>query len=174
MITRGVQPVFVWVSAVVAIALLLLPDIAWGEDGFHVEKVKGGYDTPVISGSEFKVHQIDRPQPPRVVPPAVNEVQLVPPPSDAMALFDGSSLDQFAPNEWKLKDGILVAGKGNLTTKDAFGDCQLHVEWRAPSPPRGGPMSLGNSGIFFMQRYELQIFDSYTCKIYADGSAGSV
>ncbi len=145
---------------------------SFAEEGFHQHKSPGYTDTPKISGSEFAVHQPDRPQPPRVIPADFD--RSTPPPSDAVILFNGSSLDKFQPTEWKVIDGVVRAGEGGLSTRDAFGDCQLHVEWRTPNPPQGGPMSMGNSGVFLMGKYELQIFDSYSCEIYADGSAASI
>ena len=118
------------------------------------------------------MHQPDRPSPARVVPAPYTGS--APVPSDAEVLFDGTGLEHFGNTEWTLQDGVVIAGKGGLSTKNAYGDMHLHVEWRAPNPPRGGPMSMGNSGIFIMGKYELQIFDSYTCEIYADGSAAAV
>ena len=134
-----------------------------------------GYtDTPLIPGSEFRVHQQDRPQPPRVIPPETDGSPGWAPPSDAIVLFDGTSLEHFEENTWPIAGGIIVANHGNLQTKEAYGDCQLHIEWRAPNPPEGEPVNMGNSGIFFMGLYELQIYDSYSSKIYADGSAAAM
>ncbi|MEO0796836.1 MAG: DUF1080 domain-containing protein [Verrucomicrobiota bacterium] len=147
---------------------------AIADEGFHIFECMGNYDTPLIPGSEYRVHDKDRPQPPYVTPPAASESAPVSAPSDAIVLFDGSSMDQFGETEWKIVDGVLVAGKGNIVTCKPFGDCQLHVEWRAPNPPSGNSCSMGNSGLKFMYQYELQIFDSYSCKIYADGSAAAI
>ena len=153
--------------------VIIVSSTASAQDGFHVYEYEGYTDTPLIPGSTFKVHQRDRPQPPRVeVPPAAPEP--VKPPSDAIVLFDGSSADSFTGAEWELRDGALVAGDGNLQTRDAFGDCQLHVEWRAPDPPSGAPVNMGNSGVFMMGVYEIQVYDSYSSKIYADGSAAAI
>lgn len=153
--------------------LLCVPSFANAEDGFFEFEFRGYTDTELIPGTTFRVHQHDRPQPPRVtVPPAAEEPAS--PPSDAVVLFDGSTLDHFHGAEWEVRDGVLVAGEGNLQTNKAFGDCQLHVEWRAPNPPTGEPVNMGNSGILMMQRYEIQIYDSYSSKIYADGSAAAI
>ncbi len=154
-------------------ALLCAPSFACAEDGFHEFESEGYTDTELIPGSTFRVHQRDRPQPPRVTAPPAPE-EPASPPSDAIVLFDGSTLDQFQEAEWEVRDGVLAASDGNLQTNEAFGDCQLHVEWRAPNPPTGEPVNMGNSGIFMMQRYEIQIYDSYSSKIYADGSAAAV
>lgn len=104
------------------------------------------------------------------------------PPSDALVLFNGKDTRHWekesggAPG-WKIaKDGALtvVKGLGNLATKEAFGDCQLHIEWREPAAIAGASQTRGNSGIFFMGRYELQVLDSYNNPTYVNGQAGSI
>jgi hypothetical protein len=85
--------------------------------------------------------------------------------------MDGSA------TKWVVKDGALecVPGGGYVRTLQSFGDCQLHIEWAAPTPPEGSSQGRGNSGVFFgVNRYEIQVLDSYENKTYADGSAGSV
>lgn len=157
------------------IAFCIVSNISLKEEGWFIYEYPGYEDTPLIPGSEFRVHQHDRPQPPRVIPSEVDEsMRYSLPPSDAIVLFDGTSLDKFEETTWQVVDGILIAGEGNLYTKEAYGSCQLHVEWRTPNPPGGEPANMGNSGIFFMGLYELQIYDSYSCKIYPDGSAGAL
>ena len=149
--------------------------IANGEEEGRFKYEYPGYDnTPLIAGSEFKVHQKDRPQPPRVIPSKSTGEKGSAAPSDATVLFDGSSVECFQKTSWKIMEGAIVAGHGDLVTKTAYGDCQLHIEWRAPDPPSGNPGNMGNSGIFFMGQYELQIYDSFSSKIYADGSAAAV
>lgn len=144
------------------------------EAGWFTYEFPGYADTPLIPGSAFRVHQQDRPQPPRVVPPETDVSPGAAPPSDAIVLFNGASLEQFEEASWEIADGILIAGDGNLFTKESYGDCQLHVEWRTPNPPEDEPVNMGNSGIFFMGLYEVQIYDSYSSKIYADGSAAAL
>jgi hypothetical protein len=65
-------------------------------------------------------------------------------------------------------------GSGNIQTKKGFGDCQLHIEWRTPDTAKGEGQERGNSGIFFMGRYELQVLDSYHNRTYSNGQAGSI
>jgi len=144
------------------------------EAGWFKYEFPGYADTPLLPGSEFRVHQQDRPQPPRVIPSETDASVGCVPPSDAIALFNGASFEQFEEPSWKVVDGILIAGDGNLYTKENFGDCQLHIEWCTPNPPEGEPVNMGNSGIFFMGLYEVQIYDSYSSKIYADGSAAAI
>ena len=97
------------------------------------------------------------------------------PPSDATVLFGGEDTSAWkGADEWKVQDGTLVCGKGVITTKEHFGDCQLHIEWSAPTPPKGNGQGRGNSGVFMMGTYEIQVLDSYDNETYHDGQAGSV
>ena len=109
-------------------------------------------------------------------PPVVDPGGPDAPPSDASVLFDGSDLSAWQGGEnWTVKDGVASpAGKGGITTRQAFGDVQLHVEWAAPEEVEGSGQGRGNSGIYFMGRYEVQILDSYENDTYFDGQAGSI
>ena len=156
------------------ITLLVWMNIYAEEKGYHQYELVGFTNTPFLPGGEFRVHQKDRPLPPRVIPPEAPAVISSSAPSDAEMLFDGKNLDQFQPSQWQVKAGSVVAGKGNLVTKKAYGNCQLHICWRVPDPPTGSPANMGNSGILFMGLYELQVYDSYSSKIYADGGAASI
>jgi len=144
------------------------------EEGFHQYELPGYTDTPLLPGGEFRVHQKDRPLPQRVIPPDLNAAAESSAPSDATVLFDDKNLDHFQPTSWPVKEGVLIADKGNLLTKSAYGDCQFHVDWRSPNSAQGSPSNMGNSGILFMGLYELQIYDSFSSKIYADGSAAAI
>jgi hypothetical protein len=104
-------------------------------------------------------------------------------PSDAIVLFDGKSLDAWEsvakpgePAPWKVGDGIFetVGKAGDIRTKQRFGDIQLHVEWHSPTVVKGDSQGRGNSGIFFMCLYELQVLDSYNNKTYVNGQAGAI
>jgi hypothetical protein len=141
---------------------------------------KPGYkDTPMLPGGQWHVHDSDRPAP-TVVAPATRPGGA---PSDAIVLFDGRSMDAWhgerAP--WKLANGVMTVpsraesgGENNLVSKQSFGDVQLHLEFRSPSPPTKSSQDRGNSGIWFMQRYEVQILDGYQNPTYADGTVGAV
>ncbi|MCC9599131.1 DUF1080 domain-containing protein [Stieleria sp. JC731] len=97
------------------------------------------------------------------------------PPSDAVVLFGGEDLSQWnGADNWTVKDGAMVAGKGTLVSKEKFGDCQVHIEWTAPNPPVGSGQGRGNSGLFLNDRYEIQILDSYQNDTYFDGQAGAI
>ena len=107
----------------------------------------------------------------------------VPPPSDAIVLFDGTSLAEWqsadpagGPANWLVQDGYMevVAGTGNIMSRRAFGSVQLHIEWRAPLPAHGEGQDRGNSGVFLMSHYEIQVLDSYHNDTYADGQAAAI
>jgi hypothetical protein len=109
----------------------------------------------------------------------------VPPPSDAIVLFDGTSLANWhhgdsvmTPARWKVANGYMevVAGTGAIHTVRPFGDVQLHVEFATPPNPPASHKSQerGNSGVFLMSRYEVQVLDSYDNKTYPDGQAGAI
>ena len=136
--------------------------------------------TPAPSGAQqWPVHSLDRPRPPVVDPgPERPPVQ---PPSDAIVLFDGKSLSQWqsqdgSPAKWVVRDGYVevAPGAGPILTRRGFGDVQLHIEWATPTPPRGEGQERGNSGVFLMGYYEIQVLDSYQNITYADGQAGAV
>ena len=102
------------------------------------------------------------------------------PPSDAIVLFDGKDLSRWqgqngAPARWIVRDGYVevVPGAGEITTRDTFGDVQLHIEWATPAVAKGEGQERGNSGVF-LGPYEIQILDSYDNKTYFHGQAGSV
>jgi hypothetical protein len=116
-----------------------------------------------------------QPVPPAIAAPAGGV------PSDATVLFDGTSLAAWAPDEsgsagWKIEDGamVVVPHAGGIHTREAFGDVQLHLEWREPPDVAGESQARGNSGVFFMGLYELQVLDSYKNKTYVNGQAGSI
>ena len=102
-------------------------------------------------------------------------------PSDAIVLFNGSNLSSFAGEggkkvEWSVDGGAMTVkpGSGPIFTKQEFGDCQLHIEWRTPSVVKGEGQGRGNSGIFLMGKYELQVLDNYNNVTYSNGQAGSI
>ena len=124
-------------------------------------------------------HDIRRPKAPVVAP--VDSIAPIPAPKDAVILFDGANLDAWRSPDggsarWKVTDGYLevAPGTGAIETKAKFGDAQLHVEWASPNPAVGTGQDRGNSGIFLMGEYELQVLDSYHADTYADGQAGAI
>lgn len=120
--------------------------------------------------------EVWEPEPPVVTPGQQNAA-----PSDAIVLFDGSDSDAWTnmkgdPVGWKIEENelIMVKGTGPIKTKQGFGDCQLHIEWAAPSDVKGNGQGRGNSGVFLMQQYEVQVLDSYNNRTYSNGQAASV
>jgi hypothetical protein len=132
--------------------------------------------------TQWKPHDMARPAPTVVDPGTASTQDVVGrAPSDAIVLFDGKDLSAWAqkdgtPAKWKAGEGYFetVPKTGYIYTKKAFGDCQLHVEFATPSPAVGHGQDRGNSGVFLMGLYEIQVLDSYGNATYADGSAAAV
>src|SRR5882762_8238949 len=129
--------------------------------------------------AKWKIHDLDRPVP-SVITPGPASTQEAPgrPSSDAIVLFEGKDLSRWAHKDgsaakWKVENGYaeVVAKTGYIYTRDSFGDCQLHVEFAEPVPPKGESQERGNSGVFLMGLYEIQVLDTYENKTYADGQA---
>lgn len=103
------------------------------------------------------------------------------PPSDALVLYGGAEdLDNWihveqGPAKWKAEDVLtVVPHAGGIKTKQEFGDIQLHIEWRAPEVIVGEGQGRGNSGVYLMGKYEVQVLDSYENETYYNGQAGSI
>ena len=114
-------------------------------------------------------------------PSIVTPAGLLGPPSDAIVLFDGTDLSAWSDANggdagWSIRGGAMtvVSGSGGVQTRQGFGDVQLHIEWRTPGEVVSEGQGRGNSGIFFMERYELQVLDSYNNRTYSNGQAGSI
>ena len=132
-----------------------LPDCLAGGDG------PGGLAGEYLSGINWPL--------PKVVDPGPAGG----PPADAIVLFDGKDLSKWENGEdWLVQDGAAVAQKHDIHTKQAFGDCQLHVEWAEPEKIEGAGQGRGNSGVFLMGIYEVQVLDSYQNDTYPDGQCG--
>jgi hypothetical protein len=126
--------------------------------------------------SAWIAHDMNQPRPPVVTPGEVSSD----PPSHAVVLFDGTDLSEWVseegePAEWIVKDGyIQVNETGYIRTRRDFGSCHLHVEWATPAGVKGRGQGRGNSGIFFMSNYEVQVLDSYNNDTYPDGQAAAI
>lgn len=159
--TRTITPVFAALSLVAALSAMAGEATAQQPSG-------------------WKQHEVNRPQPPVVTPPP--QSLPAPPPADAVVLFDGRDLSAWrssrggGPAEWTVANGhfVVAPGKGPIRTREAFGDVQLHVEWASPNPPTGTSQGRGNSGVFLMGRYEIQVLDNYQAQTYPDGQAGAI
>ncbi len=112
-------------------------------------------------------------------------------PSDAVVLFDGKDLSKWKSRDgseakWKVENGLftVVKGTGDITTRDKFGDYQLHIEWKVPEDIQGESQSRGNSGVFLQDMsddlkkpgywYEVQVLDNYNNPTYVNGQTGSI
>ena len=134
---------------------------------------------PRMPGSPYNVDDIRRPQPPHV---DTGTACAAKPPADADVLFDGHDLSKWTGDhvgEWTVHDGVVTTGAriyNFLKTKQSYGDAQIHVEFREPEQPTPpiNPQGYGNSGVFPMGLYEVQILDSYKTDTYPDGMVGSI
>ncbi len=146
----------------------------------------GFYGDPPDVTHPWAIHDMNRPQPARVEPGSFGtQDQPGKPPSDAVILFGGqpeeiskwqADKQPAEPTKWEVKDGALqcVPGSGYVRTKEEFGDCQLHIEWSAPSKVEGNSQGRGNSGVFLMGQVEVQVLDNYNNPTYPDGFASSI
>jgi hypothetical protein len=146
-----------------------------GEDQPKPKKNLGYQDTPLVPGTQWHVHDGLRPQP-TVITPGTSSTQDQPgkPPSDAIVLFDGTDLSKWKNQNWKVENGYMEAAKGDQESKEVFGDIQLHIEWTSPVPPKGEGQGRGNSGVFLMGRYEIQVLDCFENQTYPDGQASAI
>jgi hypothetical protein len=163
----------------IAVCTCVLAHQAAAVSGAELVKAKDGSgvygykDTPKLPWCGYLVHDPDRPAPKRIQAPSA-PAQPLAPPSDAIVLFDGKDLSKWGPTGGKLVDGCLESTGGNLATKDSFGNCQIHLEWMAPANFQGPWYNQGNNGVFLLGLYEIQIFDSWTEKLYPDGQAAAI
>lgn len=172
-----------WIAAVVITAAFAVVGVTWQSFAQNPSKKNVGYsDTPMQPNGKWRVHDGSRSQP-IVITPGTFSTPDVPgkPPSDAIVLFDGKDLSKWRTEKgdapgWKVENGYMMVmpKAGDIFTKDEFGDCQLHIEWSAPNPPKGESQGRGNSGVFFMTNFELQVLDSYQNMTYPDGQAAAL
>ncbi len=158
-----------------ALLLLVIPIVSLALD----DGPRPGYrDTPIIPGQKWKVHDSERPYPVVVDPGA--GIFSNSRPDDAVVLLDASAeLSAWSSGgkepRWGVVDGTMEArpGSGDISTRDSFGDIQLHLEFRTPPEVKGNSQGRGNSGVFLMERYEIQVLDSYQNPTYPDGQCAA-
>jgi len=174
--------IFSMASLCPLICPLIAQEKAQKKKAGHPAHPTGYTDTPFLPGGKWRVHDDARPRPVVVTPgkTATNA------PSDAIVLFDGTDLSEWvmekdnAPADWIVKDGYMeVPPKGKtvggfIRTKREFQNFQLHIEWATPAKVEGNSQGRGNSGVFLLGEYELQVLDSYHNKSYADGQASAL
>jgi len=141
------------------------------------QQPKLGYDdTPMQPNGRWHIHDGTRPQP-RVVDPGASGGA---PPSDAIVLFGSNgdlsawTMDDGSPATWKVRDGAFESGKGYVRTKREFTNFQLHIEWATPSRVEGDGQARGNSGVYLLGKFEVQVLDSYDNPTYPDGQAAAL
>ena len=144
----------------------------------HKDRTLGYDDTDFLPGGKWRVHDVNRPRP-QVIDAAPNR-----PPSDAIVLFDGKDLSKWVTirngketePKWIVRDGYteIVDGADSISTREKFGNMQLHLEWATPAKIEHKSQDRGNSGIMLMGRYEVQVLDSYNNPTYADGQAAAI
>ncbi len=130
----------------------------------------------------WKNHDVKRPERPIITPAVVStQDRAGEAPSDAVVLFDGTDLsnwvdEQGQPSKWIVKNDYMecVKGSGFIYSKQGFGSCQLHIEFCTPTPAIGASQGRGNSGVFLMNLYEVQVLDSYENKTYSDGQCAAI
>jgi hypothetical protein len=162
-------------SAHIAIVVVWLAATAAGQ------QAPVGYDdTPMQPNGKWHIHDGKRPQPAIVTPGPAN-VSPVPAPGDAIVLVGaGGDLSAWqmmtdgSPVTWAMKNGVLETGKGIIRTKAQFTDFQLHVEFATPSEVKGDSQGRGNSGVFLLGKFEIQVLDSYRNPTYPDGQAAAM
>jgi hypothetical protein len=133
-----------------------------------------------VDGQKWMVHDMNRPVPPVVTP---GEATCGSAPSDAIVLFDGNDASKWEGVKnpkgsfpWTVGNGYLetVKDAGYIRSKQKFGSCQLHIEFATPEKVVGSSQGRGNSGIFLMETYEVQVLDNYNNRTYADGMCGAL
>ncbi len=145
------------------------------------QKSLGYDDTPFLPGNKWRVHDGSRPQPTVIDPgTASTQQEAGRPPADAKILFDGTDLSQWEGKEgaanWKIENGYMevTPKSGNIKTKEKFGSCHLHVEFASPEVVKGDGQGRGNSGVFLLSLYEVQVLDCYQNPTYPDGTSGAL
>lgn len=135
-------------------------------------------NTNFAQAQQWRAHDLTRPKPAIVTP---GQAAMPTPPSDAVILFDGKDLSQWSnmkgePSTWKVENGYMETSKGggDIRTKQGFGDVQLHIEWASPASFEGKGQDQGNSGVYLMSMYEVQVLNSHQNETYADGQAASI
>lgn len=177
-------------TAFAALTLALFPLVSVAQEDMskpvittETRKGEDGKDVLYMFIDGVKVHETDttkQPLPPVVTPGAAPGEA----PSDATVLFDGTEAafqanwtdTKGGPSQWRVVDGALesVKSAGYIQTREKFGSCQLHIEWASPAKAEGDSQGRGNSGVFLMGTYEVQVLDSHNNTTYADGQAGAL
>ena len=175
-----------YIIAITLLSCCAIPAAFAGEPVIRKEiREENGKKVEYMFIDGIKVHETDpekQPQP-EVVTPKPYDAEAAKVPKDAIVLFDGTdatmgnwTATNGEPTKWKLVDGALesVRGAGYIQSKQQFGSCQLHIEFATPKVVKGNGQGRGNSGVFLMGQYEVQVLDSYENTTYPDGQCGAL
>lgn len=163
--------IFVRISLALFVGCIALAVLHGGLPAIH--EIVGGRGGELLPWSGYRKHSAERPAPPHVEAQCVK----VRPPSDATVLFSGQDLEAWHHEEWEVQGEELIAGHGNLVSRESFGDLQLHLEFQTPDIESEKFFNRGNSGVILMGLYEVQIFDSHPMhekQIYPDGQCAAI
>ena len=164
---------------VVVCVLAILAGCATTEQAAKKGEIRQYVDTDT---GRWLIHDINRPAPAAITPGTTSTARRAGrAPSDAVVLFDGEDLSEWTDSKggrtkWIMGEGYMecVKGSGYIQSKRKFGSCQLHVEFSTPSTVKGSGQGRGNSGVFLMGQYEIQVLDSYNNRTYADGQCSAL
>jgi hypothetical protein len=135
-------------------------------------------DNTRSADGRWTVHDMDRPWPEKATPNPQDALDdLAKAPTDSVILFDGEDLSAWhVPDFWRINEGVLSIhpSESNLASKENFGSIRLHLEWKTPADGKKKGQNRGNSGVFLMGQYEVQILDTYENRTYADGMAAAL
>ena len=169
---------FIRVAASTAAALVIAA--AMPLVGQQQQQSPLGYDdTPMQPAGKWHIHDAKRPQP-RVITPGPAPAPAAAPSDATVLIGPGADLGAWqmaadrAAVTWPIKDGVLQSGKGMIETKEQFSDFQLHVEFATPTEVKGNSQGRGNSGVFLVGAFEIQVLDSYQNQTYPDGQASAM
>ncbi len=164
-----------------AVSLTLLAGCASQQTSEKIETAKVESKNPNrqyvdTDTGRWLIHDTNRPAPPVITPDEPGK-----PFTDVITLFNGNDLTGWTdkkgePSKWIVRDGVMesVKGSGPIKTEQEFGSCQLHIEFKTPTPVKGSGQGRGNSGVFIMDEYEIQVLDSYDNFTYPDGQCGAL
>jgi hypothetical protein len=143
--------------------------------GYDLSRWPAELRAEVAAITDAKFNDTTRPLPPPADAPA--RLAPLPPPPGAIVLFAGGDLSAWEPSRWITAEDYveITPGTGDLFSRAAFGSCRLHLQWwTPPGPGLKKGQDRGNSGVFFMGRYEVQVLDTYQNPTYPDGMAGAI